>query len=145
MQSDSVINRVNARLSSPQAAEGGSHVKIQVSLAPKTSIFNLQAFGPDASYTQAYLEATMEEYINLKKDLLANASAAAKSNLQNELAQLALKLDKSQTELSRFPIQQQYRFIARRWRKQCGRVSFKSEQTARRPRVRFGIAQLPDA
>jgi len=95
MQSDSVLNRVRLRLQSTNAFADASPVKINVTLSPKTSIFNLSAVGEDAHYTQAYLETTMEEYINLKRDLIANASEATKSSLRDELAQMALEVQKS--------------------------------------------------
>jgi len=102
MQSDSVKHRVSQRLQSVQPEWNREKVKIQVALVPRTSIFNLAAVGGNPRYTQAALEATMEEYINLKKDLLANASTAAKSNIQDQLAQLAVKLEKSKQEYLKF-------------------------------------------
>ena len=60
---------------------------MQVNISPKTSIFNLQAVGGEPHYTQAYLQAVMKKNINLKKELLENASDATKSSMQDELAQ----------------------------------------------------------
>jgi capsular exopolysaccharide synthesis family protein len=102
MQGDSVINRVKQRLRPANLEETPPVVKIQVTLVPKTSIFKLLAVGTDPRYTRAYLEATMEEYINLKRDLLGNASDAAKVNIHDELAQLALKLQKSKQDFLDF-------------------------------------------
>jgi capsular exopolysaccharide synthesis family protein len=98
MQSDSVNHRVNLRLRSADPGWHPERVRIQVLLEPKTSIFNLAAVGGEPRYTQAYLEAVMEEFINLKRDLLVNASTAARSNLQDELTQLAVKLDISKQD-----------------------------------------------
>jgi capsular exopolysaccharide synthesis family protein len=99
MQSDSVVNRVLLRLQSQKPDLRPSPVAVQVNLSPKTSIFNLQAVGAEPHYTQAYLQAVMEEYINLKKELLENASDATKSSMQDELAQMALELNKSREDL----------------------------------------------
>ena len=99
MQSDSVVNRVLLRLQSEKPDLHPSPVAVQVSLSPKTSIFNLQAVGTEPHYTQTYLQAVMEEYINLKKELLENASDATKSSMQDELAQMALELNKSRKDL----------------------------------------------
>ncbi|MGN6554643.1 MAG: polysaccharide biosynthesis tyrosine autokinase [Verrucomicrobiota bacterium] len=95
MQSDSVANRVRLQLQTQKPELQPAPVKLQVSISPKTSIFNLLATGDEPLYTQAYLEATMEEYINLKKELGGNASDATKAGLQEELAQMALELEKS--------------------------------------------------
>jgi capsular exopolysaccharide synthesis family protein len=98
MQSDTVRNRVNLRLSTNSDLHAVP-VSIAVAPAPKTSIFNLQAVGGDANFTQAYLQATMEEYIKLKKDLLANATTATQSGMEEELKQLAKELQGSQDDL----------------------------------------------
>jgi capsular exopolysaccharide synthesis family protein len=95
MKSDSVVNRVRFRLQSSGPLPDSSWVDIKPTLSPKTSIFNLLATGSDARYTQEFLQATMEEYINLKRNLIINASDATKSGLQDELAHMALELQKS--------------------------------------------------
>jgi polysaccharide biosynthesis transport protein len=102
MQSDTVIDRVEHDLQSTNQESAPQRVKIQVSLVPKTSIFNLLAAGRDSQYTRAYLAATMNEYINLKKDLFANASDAAKSGIQDDLAQLGSKVQASKQALIDF-------------------------------------------
>jgi len=102
MQSDSVINRVNLQLQSTHPELHPEPVSIDVTLSPKTSIFNLRAVGRDPKYTQAYLNATMDEYIKLKKDLLANATIATQSGLEEELKQLAGELQKSKDDLINF-------------------------------------------
>jgi succinoglycan biosynthesis transport protein ExoP len=99
MQSDSIINHVNLRLQATNPELHPVPVKLEVTLSPRASIFNLRAVGGDASYTQAYLKATMDEYINLKKELLANVSTATQSSMEEELKQMAVELQKSQEEL----------------------------------------------
>jgi capsular exopolysaccharide synthesis family protein len=69
---------------------------------PKSSIFNLRATGGDAAYTQAFLEATMEEYINLKKELFAKASTATESSMQEKLTQVAADLETSKEAVISF-------------------------------------------
>jgi capsular exopolysaccharide synthesis family protein len=102
MLSDSVVKRVKERLNGARSGPVAAPVAINVTLAPKTSIFNLRAVGPDPKYTQACLEATMVEYINLKKDLLLNASDATQSSIQDELAHMALDLEKSKQQFLDF-------------------------------------------
>ena len=99
MQSPSVINRVSHHLQATNPELHPVPVGIAVSLLPKTSIFILQAVGGDPLYTQAYLKATMEEYIKLKKEQFANASTATQSSMQEELHQLAVELQKSMDDL----------------------------------------------
>jgi len=102
MKSDSVKVQVLNRLDAMQATNASlepSPVTISATISPKTSIFNLQATGKNPDYTQAYLEATMEEYILLKRELLENAANATKSGMQNEIAQIGQQLQQSQQDL----------------------------------------------
>jgi capsular exopolysaccharide synthesis family protein len=99
MQSDSVINRVNLHMRSVHPDLSPAPVDISVTIVPKSSIFNLRASGGDPAYTQAYLQATMDEYINLKRDLLENASTATQSSMAGELKQMGLELQKSKEEV----------------------------------------------
>ena len=99
MQSDSVVNRVKSQLQSVHPELHSVPVKIEVALLSKTSIFNLRAVGADADYAQAYLRVTMDEYIRLKRDLLANATAATQSGMEEELKQMAVELQKSKEDL----------------------------------------------
>ena len=95
MESGTVFSRVNQDLQYPNWHDPLQKVKIQVSIVPKTSIFSLVATGRDPKNTQKYLDATMKEYINLKKDLFANASDAARSGIITDLSQLGVKLQAS--------------------------------------------------
>lgn len=102
MQSDTVKDHVNVHLKSSNPELHPCPVSIDVTLSAKTSIFNLRAVGSDPDYVQAYLKATMDEYIQLKKDLLASASTATHSSLEGELARQAEELQKSREDLLNF-------------------------------------------
>jgi len=99
MQIRSVVDRVNNHLQSAKPELHRVPVSIDVTLSPKTSIFNLQAAGADPVYVQAYLQETMDEYIKLKKDLLSNATTATQSTMQEELKQMAAELETSKQDL----------------------------------------------
>ena len=95
MQSDSVRKRVRLRLRAINPDWSREPVAIEVGQSPKTSIFNLQAKGSDADCVQAYLQATMEEYVRLKKDLMANTTTATQSGMEEELRQMGAELQAS--------------------------------------------------
>ncbi|MGD0812859.1 MAG: polysaccharide biosynthesis tyrosine autokinase [Verrucomicrobiota bacterium] len=98
MQSERVRNRVEARLHGRQELHP-SPVDLRVSLSPKSSIFSLQALGPDAEFTREYLRAAMDEYINLKKDLLFNASTATQLGLEEKLKEMDAELQKGKQQI----------------------------------------------
>jgi succinoglycan biosynthesis transport protein ExoP len=101
MQSDPVKDRVNLLLSHRPELHPGP-VEINVTLTPKTTIFNLHATGEDADYTLAYLQATMDEYIKYKSKLFADTSTGAQSSMELKLDQLATELQQSKDEVSNF-------------------------------------------
>jgi uncharacterized protein involved in exopolysaccharide biosynthesis len=85
MQSSTVINRVTLRLQTDRATLPPSRVRVQVTISPKTSIFNLRAEGENPDYTQAYLDATLEEFVSLKKEMRQRASDTTKNLIQEEI------------------------------------------------------------
>src|SRR5882724_5389178 len=63
MQSGVVQNRAHGRVSAQKPDLATKAVALKVSVLPKTTIFVLQATGEDALYTEAFLQACMEEYV----------------------------------------------------------------------------------
>jgi capsular exopolysaccharide synthesis family protein len=104
MKSDSVVNRVRQRLKAASPDLPEVPVVIDVAQSPKTSIYDVKAAGGNAAYVQAYLQATMEEYIKLKKDLLANTTTATQSSMEGELKQMGVELEKSKQDLLNFQV-----------------------------------------
>jgi capsular exopolysaccharide synthesis family protein len=116
MKSESVKVQVLNRLQAMQATNASlypSPVTIAATISPKTSIFNLQATGKNPDYTQAYLEASMEEYILLKRELLENAANATKSGMQNEITQIGQELQQSQQDLLNYQASNSVVFLQR--------------------------------
>ncbi|MDB6112852.1 MAG: Tyrosine-protein kinase YwqD [Pedosphaera sp.] len=99
MQSSSVLNRVQLRLQSLKPDLHAVPVLLQVTISPKTSIFNLRATGSEPAYIQAYLDGIMVEYVELKKEMLRHASDSTKSGLQESLLSLGLELQKGKQDL----------------------------------------------
>lgn len=99
MQSDTVINRVRARLYVANPPLNIVPVSISVTVPPKTSIFDLTAEGSDAAYTRMYLQTMMEEYVNLKKELLNNASYTTKAVLEDQLQKIEEEVDTNKEEI----------------------------------------------
>ena len=77
-------------------------VALHVAVLPKTTIFVLQAVGDDPQYTQAFLEAVMEEYVSLKKEMRTQTSDTTVAGLTEEVLRLEKELHKSDQELADF-------------------------------------------
>ena len=77
-------------------------VVLKVSVLPKTTIFVLQGTGRDPEYTQAFLQACMEEYVNLKKEMRVRTSDTTFAGLTEEVLRLEKELRKSDEDMVQF-------------------------------------------
>ena len=102
MRSGTVLNRAAERVRSLKPDLKPVKVETQITVAPKTTIFNLQATGEEPEYTSAYLQACMEEYINLKKEMRGTASENTLSSIMGELTRLEKDLRRGEDELLAF-------------------------------------------
>src|ERR1017187_9281636 len=102
MQSGVVNNRAHARVMAQKPEVGMHPVALRVSVLPKTSIYVLQASGRDADYTQAFLQACMEEYIALKKEMRTQTSDTTVAGLTEEVMRIEKDLRNAEADLVSF-------------------------------------------
>ena len=102
MQSGVVVNRAYLRIQSQKPEMGTRQVALKVSVLPRTTIFVLQATGDDPAYTQAFLQACMEEYVALKKEMRTSTSDTTVAGLTEEVMRLEKELRKAEEELVQF-------------------------------------------
>ena len=69
MQSAEVVKRAYARVQALHPELQQEEVKLQVGQLRGASIFVLQATGTSKDYAQAFLDAVMQEYTNIKKEM----------------------------------------------------------------------------
>jgi succinoglycan biosynthesis transport protein ExoP len=99
MESDVVSNRALVRLKSEKPDLRPGPVDLDVTVSPKTSIFNYRVVGENPEYATAFLQALMGEYIAVKKEMLRDASDVTKTGLQQVLARLGTDLQSAKQEL----------------------------------------------
>ena len=102
MQSANVLSRVEARLQKSRPDLAPCRVNVAVSVIPKTTIFVLRATGAEAAYTQAYLQAVMEEYSQFKKEMRSQTSETTLASITEELGRLERDLRRGEDELVNF-------------------------------------------
>jgi hypothetical protein len=102
MQSGAVINRAHARVAAQNPKLRIQPVAVKVTVLPKTTIFVLQASGGDPEYTQAFLQACMEEYTALKKEMRTQTSDTTVAGLTEEVMRLEKELRQADQELVAF-------------------------------------------
>jgi polysaccharide biosynthesis transport protein len=102
MQSGMVIDRAQGRVLAQKPEVGRHPVALKVAVLPKTTIFVLQATGSDPEYTQAFLQACMDEYIALKKEMRMQTSDTTVAGLTEQVMRLEKDLRKAEGELVEF-------------------------------------------
>ena len=102
MQSGAVLKRAQARLAAASPAWAVQPVTLKVSVVPRTSIFVLQGTGPERDYTEAFVQACMEEYIQAKREMRTQTSDSTVAGLTEEATRLEKELRRSAEELSAF-------------------------------------------
>jgi capsular exopolysaccharide synthesis family protein len=102
MQSGVVLNRAHARVTTQKPELRMQPVGLKVTVSPKTTIFVLQATGGDPEYTRAFLQACMEEYIALKKEMRTQTSDTTVAGLTEEVIRLEKDLRNADAELLEF-------------------------------------------
>ena len=75
---------------------------LKVTIIPKTTIFTLTATGENPDYTKAFLQAAMEEYINLKKQMVTRTSDTTSAGLTEQMLRLEPEMQKCDAEIQSF-------------------------------------------
>jgi capsular exopolysaccharide synthesis family protein len=102
MQSGKVMSRAQARVVAQKPDLDAKPVSVNVTMVPKTTIFVLRATGSDPQYAQAYLQACMEEYITLKKEMRSESSDSTLAGLTEEILRLDREVKKAEDELAAY-------------------------------------------
>ena len=102
MQGSEVIQRARDRVASQYPTLTPKPVLLNVNVLPKTTIFILRASGESPDYCKAYLQACMEEYISLKKQMAARTSDTTISGLTDQLLKLDPEMQKCDAQMQSF-------------------------------------------
>ena len=86
-------------------------VDITVAQKPRTSIFDLIAIGSTPEYTQAYLNAVMQKYVDFKKGMRENQGSTVTTAITEQLIQVEKDLRSSEDEMLDFQKQNNIGFI----------------------------------
>jgi len=86
-------------------------VDITVAQKPRTSIFDLIAIGSTPEYTQAYLNATMQKFLDFKKGMRESQGSNLTTAITENLIQVEKDLRASEDEMLEFQKQNNIGFI----------------------------------
>ena len=102
MKSGTVLNKAFERVRALKPNLTPAPVDLQIVVSPKTSIFNLQCIGTEPEYTRAFLDACMEEYTILKKEMRSTTSETTLAGITAQLVTLERDLKRNEDELLNF-------------------------------------------
>src|SRR2546423_7039767 len=86
-------------------------VEISVVQKPRTSIFDLVGIGTTPDYTQAYLNAVMQKYLDFKKGMRENQGSTVTTAITEQLIQVEKDLRGAEDEMIEFQKQNNIGFI----------------------------------
>jgi capsular exopolysaccharide synthesis family protein len=102
MQSDEVKSGAEALVRATHPELQPVKMNLTVSQRPRTSIFELEAIGASPEYTQAYLNAAMQKYLDVKKSMRADEGSHVTTAITEQLVQVEKDLRKGEDEMLEF-------------------------------------------
>src|SRR5664279_5729866 len=111
MQSAEVRRSAEALVRSTHPEMQPVPVEITVAQKPRTSIFDLQAIGSTAEYTQAYLNALMQKYLDFKKGMREDQGHNVTTAITEQLVSVEKDLRNGEDEILAFHKQNNIGFI----------------------------------
>src|SRR6202047_2797797 len=111
MQSAEVKRSAEALVRSTHPEMQPVRVEITVAQKPRTSIFDLQAIGRTPDFTQAYLNALMQKYLDFKKGMREGKGKTVITGITEQLIQTEKDLRTAEDEMLEFQKQNNIGFI----------------------------------
>ena len=111
MQSAEVKRGAEALVRSTHPEMQSSPVELVIFQKPRTSIFELQAVGRSSDYTQAYLNAVMQKYIDFKKGMREGQGQTVITGITEQLIQTEKDLRTAEDEMLEFQKENNIGFI----------------------------------
>ena len=111
MQSQEVRRSAEALVRATHPQLPPSPVDITVVQKPRTSVFDLQAIGRSAEYTQAFLNALMQKYLDFKKGMREDQGHNVSTAITEQLIQVEKDLRNAEDEMLDFQKQNNIGFI----------------------------------
>lgn len=102
MLSDQVRTGAEALVRATHPDLQPTKITLTVTQRPRTSIFELEAIGSSPRYTQAYLDAVMQKYLDVKRGMRENEGSHLSTAITGQLVQVEKELRKGEDEMLDF-------------------------------------------
>ncbi len=111
MQSDEVRTGAEALVRATHPEMAPVKVTLSITQRPRTSIFELEAIGTAPEYTQAYLNAVMQKYLDVKKSMRVDQGSHVTTAITEQLIQVEKDLRNGEDEMLEFQKEHNIGFI----------------------------------
>src|SRR5450432_2093304 len=111
MESDEVRGGAEALVRATHPELQPVKVSISVTQRPRTSIFELEAIGGTPDYTQTFLNAVMQKYLDVKKGMRADQGSHVTTAITEQLIQVEKDLRNGEDEMLEFQKEHNIGFI----------------------------------
>ncbi len=105
-------------------------VTLTVNQQPRAAVFNLRVEAETAAYAKAYLDATMDEYIEAKRKLRLQSSDNTTLAIQDELAHVEKDIENSDAEMHDFQEKNNMGFLEKQGNDAADYLSKKNRELA---------------
>ena len=102
MRSDKVRMDDASRLAGEHPDLPPCEVNLRVTVSPRTSIFNLEASGEHPEYVQYYLQACMDSYLELRRQMRESTSEGTLVGLSRQVQDLERELRAGEEQIGAF-------------------------------------------
>ena len=102
MKGVQVRQRAQERVVSQNPGLVAQPVLLEVGVKPRTTIFVLNATSRNSDYAKVYLQACMEEYISIKKEMAERTSSTTIAGLTDQMLRLEPQLQKCDDQMQAF-------------------------------------------
>ena len=102
MQGKTVLNHARERVATENPGLAPQSVAVDVSVLPKTTIFVLRGTATEPVYAQKFLQACMEEYISLKKEMAAHTSDTTIAGLTEQIQKIEPEITKIDDQIAEY-------------------------------------------
>jgi capsular exopolysaccharide synthesis family protein len=106
-----ITTRANQVLRASQPDLPSAPVTLDVALVPRTSIFLLTARGPYSKYTQAYLNACMEEFLKYRDEMRGKNSSETITAVTEQMENAHKRMNEGQAEMAAFKNKHRVSFV----------------------------------
>lgn len=102
LENEQIHDRARRKVALETPGLTSSSVEIVPKLVPKTSIFSVTGIGGNPEYTQRFVQAVMEEFINYKRETVGRIQEGTMGQVSVELQRLGRERDMRESELQSF-------------------------------------------